>query len=110
MEWCAYLLNKWIFLEVLEYLSSFGVLVAVVFLFCGVGRPPEADFAGAELRDADLTGASLKDTDLEGADPEGVKWGQLRSAKGMNVYEVRKAPAGFREWALGQGAVATKDE
>jgi len=28
----------------------------------------------------------------------------------MNVYGVRKAPAGFLEWALGQGAVATKEE
>jgi len=39
-----------------------------------------------------------------------VKWGHLRSVKGMNVYGVRKAPAGFLEWALGQGAVATKEE
>ena len=62
------------------------------------------------MRDADLTGASLEDTDLEGADLEGVKWGQLRNVKGMNVYGVRKAPAGFLEWALAQGAVATKEE
>ena len=70
----------------------------------------DADFSGAELRDADLTGASLEDTDLEGADLEGVKWGNLRSVKGMNVYGVRKAPAGFLEWAFGQGAVATKEQ
>src|SRR5215470_14230790 len=37
MEWCAYLLNNWTFLEVLEYLSSFGVLVAVLFYFAESG-------------------------------------------------------------------------
>lgn len=37
MEWCAYLLSNWTFLEVLEYLSSFGVLVAVVFYFAESG-------------------------------------------------------------------------
>ena len=37
MEWCAYLLNNWTFLEVLEYLSSFDVLVAVVFYFVESG-------------------------------------------------------------------------
>ena len=213
MEWCAYLLDNWTFLEVLEYLSSFGVLVAVLFYFAESGDRlkqkhyqawqvittaqgkggnggridalqelnrdgvplvgvdlsmaflqgiqlkrvnlsranlagadarnaempganledasfrsanfreakmqgavlrrcvlDDADFAGAELREADLTGASLEATDLEGADLEGVKWGHLRSVKGMNVYGVRKAPAGFLEWALGQGAVATKEE
>jgi uncharacterized protein YjbI with pentapeptide repeats len=213
MDWCAYLLNNWTFLEVLEYLSSFGVLVAVLFYFAESGDRlkqkhyqawqvintaqgkggnggridalqelnrdgvplvgvdlsmaflqgirlkrvnlsranlagadarnaempganleyaslrsanfreanlqgavlrrcvlDDADFAGAQLRDADLTGASLEATDLEGADLEGVKWGQLRSVKGMNVYGVRKAPAGFLKWALGQGAVATKEE
>jgi hypothetical protein len=37
MEWVAYALNRWTFLEVLEYLSSFGVLVAVVFYFAESG-------------------------------------------------------------------------
>ena len=213
MEWCAYLLSNWTFLEVLEYLSSFGVLIAVVFYFVESGDRlkqkhyqawqvintaqgkggnggridalqelnadgvplvgvdlsmaflqgirlkkvdlsranlagadarnaemqganledaifrsanfreakmqgaalrrcvlDEADFAGAELRDADLREASLEDTDLEGADLEGVKWGQLRSVKGMNVYGVKNAPAGFVEWALEHGAVETKEE
>jgi hypothetical protein len=213
MDWCAYLLSNWTFLEVLEYLSSLGVLIAVVFYFAESGDRlkqkhyqawqvintaqgkggnggridalqelnadgvplvgvdlsmaflqgirlkkvnlsranlagadarnaempganledasfqsanfreakmrgavlrrcvlDDADFAGAELQDADLTGASLEDTDLEGADLEGVKWGQLRSVKGLNIYAVKKAPAGFVEWALGHGAVGTKGE
>ena len=37
MEWCVYLLSNWTFPEVLEYLSSFGVLVAVLFYFAESG-------------------------------------------------------------------------
>ena len=36
-EWVAYVLSNWSFLEALEYLSSFGVLVAVVFYFSESG-------------------------------------------------------------------------
>src|ERR1700675_2485935 len=36
-EYAAYLLNNWSFLEVLEYLSSFGVIVAVIFYFAESG-------------------------------------------------------------------------
>jgi Pentapeptide repeats (8 copies) len=36
-EWLAYFLNNWTFLEVLEYLSSFGVLIAVIFYFAESG-------------------------------------------------------------------------
>jgi len=32
-QWLAYLLNHWSFLEVLEYLGSFSVLIAVIFWF-----------------------------------------------------------------------------
>jgi len=37
MQWVAYVLNRWTFLEVLEYLGSLGVLVAVVFYFAESG-------------------------------------------------------------------------
>src|SRR5258708_31537555 len=36
-EWVAYVLSNWSFLEVLEYLSSFGVLIAVIFYFSESG-------------------------------------------------------------------------
>lgn len=36
-EWLAYVLNHWTFLEILEYLGSFGVLVAVIFYFAESG-------------------------------------------------------------------------
>ena len=36
-EWVAYFLSNWKFLEVLEYMSSLGVLVAIVFYFSESG-------------------------------------------------------------------------
>ncbi|HUH61702.1 MAG TPA: pentapeptide repeat-containing protein [Terracidiphilus sp.] len=36
-EWVAYALSRWSFLEVLEYLGTFSVLVAVVFYFSESG-------------------------------------------------------------------------
>jgi hypothetical protein len=36
-QWVAYLLSRWSFLEVLEYLGSFSVLVAVIFYFSASG-------------------------------------------------------------------------
>ncbi|WP_263368281.1 pentapeptide repeat-containing protein [Edaphobacter bradus] len=37
-EWVAFLLSKWSFLEVLEYLGSFSMLVAVIFYFSESGN------------------------------------------------------------------------
>jgi hypothetical protein len=37
-EWVAHFLSNWAFLEALEYLSSFGVLVAVIFYFAESGE------------------------------------------------------------------------
>ncbi len=37
-EWIAYLLGNWSFVEVLEQLGSFSILVAVVFYFADSGR------------------------------------------------------------------------
>jgi len=36
-EWLAFLLSRWSFLEVLEYLGSFSILVAVIFYFTESG-------------------------------------------------------------------------
>jgi hypothetical protein len=36
-EWAAYGLSKWIFIEVLEYLEAFSVLVVVIFYFAETG-------------------------------------------------------------------------
>jgi hypothetical protein len=37
-EWVAFALSNWTFLEVLEYLGSFSVLVAVIFYFSEAGN------------------------------------------------------------------------
>jgi hypothetical protein len=37
MEWLAYALSNWRFLEVLDYLSRLGVLIAVIFYFAEAG-------------------------------------------------------------------------
>ena len=37
LEWTAYFLSRWAFLEVLEYLSVLSVLVAVIFYFSEAG-------------------------------------------------------------------------
>ncbi len=37
LEWLAWALSNWVFLEVLEYLGTFSVLVAVVFYFAERG-------------------------------------------------------------------------
>src|SRR5947208_8451834 len=36
-EWLAHLLGNWVFLEVLEYLGKFTVLIAVIFYFAESG-------------------------------------------------------------------------
>jgi len=208
--WVAYLLSKWSFLEVLEYLGSFSVLVAVVFYFSesgdrvkqrhyqawqvintaqgkgGSGGRIEAlqelnadgvplvgvdvsaaflqglrltranllraDFSAADLRcsdleradftlanlhsanlrgshleyvgfsqtdlgDADLNGSNLTGAQLAGATLDGadlsssdlrdIHWGQIKSVRMANIYEVKNPPDGFVAWALKNGAVQT---
>src|SRR6266404_5800673 len=36
-QWVAYVLSRWAFLEVLEYIGSFSVLIAVIFYFAESG-------------------------------------------------------------------------
>src|SRR5438309_2166833 len=36
-EWVAHFLSRWVLLEVLEYLGTFSILVAVVFYFADSG-------------------------------------------------------------------------
>src|SRR5712675_1058927 len=37
LQWCAYFLSNWTFLHVVDYLRSFGIIVAVVFYFSESG-------------------------------------------------------------------------
>lgn len=69
-----------------------------------------ADLSGAVLSGADLRQASLKDADLRGADLAGMRWEGIVSVERANVFGVKRAPAGFVEWALRHGAIARELE
>jgi hypothetical protein len=64
-----------------------------------------ASLAGASLRGADFTGARLSAADLSNADLYDVKGLRECTLSYTNIEGVRRAPTGFREWAIEQGAV-----
>nr|VFJ59654.1 MAG: Pentapeptide repeat-containing protein [Candidatus Kentron sp. FM]VFJ61682.1 MAG: Pentapeptide repeat-containing protein [Candidatus Kentron sp. FM]VFK12336.1 MAG: Pentapeptide repeat-containing protein [Candidatus Kentron sp. FM] len=70
----------------------------------------EAVLSGAELAKVDLSGAQLQGVDLSGAtltDRFGKiqNWRAIASIQDANILGIKKAPEGFREWALEKGAV-----
>ena len=87
----AYLLNNWTFLEVLEYVSTFSVLVAVIFYFAEAGdRVKQRHYqawqvintaqgkggAGGRieaLQELNADGVSLVGVDLSGAFLQGIR-------------------------------------
>ena len=64
-----------------------------------------ASLTGASLRGADFTGARLSAADLSGADLYDAKGLRECTLAYTNIEGVRRAPTGFRTWALEQGAV-----
>ena len=64
-----------------------------------------ASLAGASLRGADFTGARLSAADLSNADLYDAKGLRECTLSYTNIEGVHRAPHGFREWALEQGAV-----
>jgi pentapeptide repeat protein len=65
-----------------------------------------ADLRGALLRGVTVAGANLGTADLRGADlTDLVDWRSLGSVSYTHIEGVRSAPAGFREWALANGAI-----
>lgn len=97
-EWMAYLLSRWSFLEVLEYLGSFSILIAVIFYFSESGdRIKQKHYQAWQvvntaqgkggsggrieaLQELDEDGVALVGVDVAGAFLQGV---QLRKA-GLN--------------------------
>ncbi len=63
-----------------------------------------ADLAYADLRSTNLSEASLALADLE----EVTGWEEIRAIEKANIWNIRNAPPGFREWALENGAVEEK--
>jgi hypothetical protein len=96
MDWVAYALGNWAFLEVLEYLGSLGVLIAVIFYFAeGGDRLKQKHYQAWQvinsaqgkggnggridaLEELNADGVSLVGVDLSSAFLKGV---QLRKAK-----------------------------
>ena len=168
LEWTAYALSRWSFLEVLEYLGSLSVLIGVIFYFSESGdrimqrhyqawqvintaqgkggsggriealqelnadkiplvgvdvsaaflqgsnlaqavlsnaNMSDADLVGTNLNGAKLDGVDLSSADLRNADVRSIAWQQIAAIKSANIAGIRNAPAGFREWALKNGAV-----
>lgn len=68
----------------------------------------EGDLSSTDLSGADFSGASLINVDLRSADLNGIRWKQIKSLRGANIYGIKNAPEGFVAWALAQGAVQTE--
>jgi hypothetical protein len=68
-----------------------------------------ANLSGAYLRGANFTNARLSAAILDGADlTEVVGWNEVRSLGHASIAGVRNAPAGFREFSIGMGAVESE--
>jgi hypothetical protein len=70
-----------------------------------------ADLTGSELIEANLqmttvTGAIFDDANLERANLADLRgWQEIRSIRGAKISGIRNAPAGFRQWAVQNGAL-----
>jgi uncharacterized protein YjbI with pentapeptide repeats len=60
----------------------------------------ESNLAGAKLDGADLTSSDLRNADLAS-----IEWQGIASIKSANIAGAKNAPAGFRDWALKNGAI-----
>lgn len=74
------------------------------------GADSGADLSGADLSGANLSGAKLAHADLTNATLSNLRWRDVGSLKGTNIFGVRDAPEGFVSWAMQHGAVAIKPE
>lgn len=70
----------------------------------------DADLNGADLTNSDLSDATLDRVDLRVADMQGLKWNNIRSIKGANIFGIKNAPDGFLHWALKNGAVQVESD
>lgn len=65
----------------------------------------DADLVESHLAAANLDGADLTSADMRNADLESIAWRHIAAIKSTNIAGVKNAPAGFREWALKNGAI-----
>ena len=109
-EWLAYLLSNWSFLEVLEYLGSFGVLIAVIFYFSESGdRIKQKHYQAWQvintaqgkggsggrveaLQELNQDGISLVGVDVNGAFLQGIRLPHARLVRSdFNAADLRDA-------------------
>jgi Pentapeptide repeats (8 copies) len=115
-EWIAYVLSNWSFLEVLEYLSSFGVLIAVVFYFAESGdRLKQKHYQAWQvintaqgkggnggrieaLQELNADGIPLVGVDLSGAFLQGIHLQNARmSRSNFSVADLRNSDLSFAD-------------
>jgi uncharacterized protein YjbI with pentapeptide repeats len=95
-EWLAFLLSRWSFLEVLEYLGSFSILIAVIFYFSESGdRIKQKHYQAWQvintaqdkggsggrieaLQELNLDGVPLVGVDVSGAFLQGIRLPRAR--------------------------------
>lgn len=76
----------------------------------------EANLTGTLLCRADLAGANLSEVDLSGADLSGANlaglqnWQEVSSWDEANIYNIRHAPEGFRQWVIEDGGIEEPPE
>src|SRR5882724_2473210 len=110
LEWCAYALSRWTFLDVLEYLEGFSVLIAVIFYFSESGdRLKQKHYQAWQvintaqgkggnggrvdaLEELNSDGITLIGVDLSGAFLQGVRLEKARLARAnFNAADARNS-------------------
>lgn len=64
-----------------------------------------ANLSSADLTGVNINSASLIGANLENADLSAIKWNDETIVLNANIYGIRNSPAGFKEWALRNGAL-----
>jgi len=109
-EWIAFVLSRWSFLEVLEYLGSFSILVAVIFYFSESGdRLKQKHYQAWQvintaqgkggsggrieaLQELDQDGVPLVGVDVSGAFLQGVRLPKARLLRAdFNAVDARNS-------------------
>lgn len=117
-EWVAYVLSNWSFLEVLEYLGSFGVLVAVIFYFSESGDRLKLKHYQAwqvvntaqgkggsggrieALQELNIDGVPLVGVDVSGAFLQGIHLGRARMMRSNFAgVDARNSDFGFADFS-----------
>lgn len=123
-EWLSYGLSHWAFLEVLEYLGSFGVLIAVIFYFAESGdRQKQKHYQAWQvintaqgkggnggrveaLQELNADGISLIGVDVASAFLHGVHLEKARAAR-ANFSSVDARNSNFRGADFSNGSLAS---